>query len=131
MLAAFSSAFSAVTRSWVVLMAGEYRKAGIAWRYRAAPTSPRSPPFAERRFTATLRVSRASEDSLVIPRTPEPVRPAAPAPLRAVLLDPVPRRGQRQPVQVRVHGARDVPAAERSADAADGRARDRRAVHPA
>ena len=35
----------------------------------------------------------------------------APASLRAVLLDPVPRRRQRQPVQVRVHGDDHLPAA--------------------
>ena len=42
---------------------------------------------------------------------PQPVRPAAAAPLRAVLLDAVFRRGKRQPVQVRLHGDGDLPAA--------------------
>ncbi len=67
------------------------------------------------------------------PRTPEPVRAARPAPLRAVLLDPVPRRRQRQPVQVRVHRDGDVPAdAERPLPAAAARRPDhRRALHPA
>jgi hypothetical protein len=59
------------------------------------------------------------------------VRPAAPAPLRALLLDAVPRRRQRQPVQVRLHRAGDLPAAGELAAAGAGRAGDRRAVHPA
>ena len=37
-----------------------------------------------------------------------------PAPLRAVLLDPVRRRRQRQPVQVRLHRDGDLPAAGRA-----------------
>jgi hypothetical protein len=41
------------------------------------------------------------------------------------------RRGQRQPVQVRLHRAGDLPAAGQLAAAGHGRAGDRGAVHPA
>ena len=60
----------------------------------------------------------------------QPVRAAQAAPLRTLLLDPVLRRRQRQPVQVRVHGDGDLPAAGRLAAAGNGRPGDRRIVHP-
>jgi hypothetical protein len=57
--------------------------------------------------------------------------PCSAAPLCAVLLDAVFRRSQRQPVQVRLHGDGDLPAASWLAAAGHGRAGDRGAVHPA
>ena len=54
----------------------------------------------------------------------QPVRPAAAAPLRAVLLDPVPRRRQRQHLQERADHLRRVPGGE------SDRARPERAGQP-
>ncbi len=111
------------------------------WRERDAPRcrqghtldSPR--PRAALREPSLEHLCRRCRNPLRgwRPRAPEPVRAARPAPLRAVLLDPVPRRRQRQPVQVRVHRDGDLPAdAERPVPAAAARRPDdRRPLHPA
>ena len=74
------------------------------------------------RHRARLREHRLNTHADVAARVPAAPPHAHPnqfallgaAPLRAVLLDPVPRRRQRQPVQVRVHRDGDLPAAGRA-----------------
>ena len=67
------------------------------------------------RFAGGFSHRREQLWNLTTRRPSEPVRAAGAAPLRPVLLDPVPRRRQRQPVQVRVHRDGDLPAAGRVA----------------